>query len=152
MVSLRPSSRSSPAPRFATPATPGRPNLAGAIGRTAVLLGFEKPLGAGLMPWQRDVNALAAEAGGGSGPRRRWLIYGALVTLGGYLNEMSLLVLAAHAITVLLARPGRRGGPGRAGPSGRGGGGGRRRGGGDGNRRSLAAASGGGRGPAGGRA
>ena len=61
MVSLRPSSRSSPAPRFATPATPGRPNLAGAIGRTAVLLGFETPLGPGLMPWQHDLNALATE-------------------------------------------------------------------------------------------
>jgi hypothetical protein len=29
------------------------------------------------------------------------------VTLGGYLNEMSLLVLAAHALTVWLARCGR---------------------------------------------
>jgi mannosyltransferase len=35
---------------------------------------------------------------------RRWLLYGALVVLGGYLNEMSLLVLAAHATTILLAR------------------------------------------------
>jgi mannosyltransferase len=39
---------------------------------------------------------------------RGWLIYGALVTLGGYLNEMALLVLAAHAITILLTRAGRR--------------------------------------------
>src|SRR5262249_2627312 len=39
---------------------------------------------------------------------RRWVAYGALVTLGGYLNELSLLVLAAHAVTVLLARYGRR--------------------------------------------
>ena len=39
---------------------------------------------------------------------RRWIAYGALVTLGGYLNELSLLVLAAHAVTVLLARYGRR--------------------------------------------
>jgi mannosyltransferase len=31
-----------------------------------------------------------------------------LVLFGGYLNEMSLLVLAAHAVTVLLARYGRR--------------------------------------------
>ena len=53
------------------------------------------------------MNALAAEAAGATSTRRRWLIYGALVTLGGYLNEMSLLVLAAHAITVLLARPAR---------------------------------------------
>ena len=37
----------------------------------------------------------------------RWLVYAALITVGGYLNEMSLLVLAAHAVTVLLARYGR---------------------------------------------
>jgi mannosyltransferase len=54
--------------------------------------------------------AMQAESGGGTRTQiiRRWLAYGALVTLGGYLNEMSLLVLAAHAITVLLARYGRR--------------------------------------------
>ncbi|HKA96271.1 MAG TPA: glycosyltransferase family 39 protein [Streptosporangiaceae bacterium] len=54
--------------------------------------------------------ALEAEAQTG-GRRRslrwRWLAYAGLVALGGYLNEMSLLVLAAHAVTVLLARYGR---------------------------------------------
>jgi mannosyltransferase len=56
------------------------------------------------------LHAMKAESAGETSARiaRRWLIYGALVTLGGYLNEMSLLVLAAHAITVLLARCGRR--------------------------------------------
>jgi mannosyltransferase len=56
------------------------------------------------------LHALAAEQAGAPRPRlvRRWLAYGALVTLGGYLNELSLLVLAAHAVTVLLARYGRR--------------------------------------------
>jgi mannosyltransferase len=56
------------------------------------------------------LHALQAERSGGTRARvtRRWLAYGALVTLGGYLNEMALLVLAAHAITVLLARYGRR--------------------------------------------
>jgi mannosyltransferase len=64
----------------------------------------------------------ALEAGAAGGPRgpgapgrgrrrpwlgRRWLVYGGLVALGGYLNEMSLLVLAAHGVTVLLARYGR---------------------------------------------
>jgi mannosyltransferase len=56
------------------------------------------------------LRAMAAERA--AAPRsqlvRRWLVYGALVTLGGYLNELSLLVLAAHAVTVLLARYGRR--------------------------------------------
>jgi mannosyltransferase len=49
--------------------------------------------------------ALEAEAAGRAS-RRRWLAYAGLITLGGYLNEMSLLVLAAHAVTVLLARYG----------------------------------------------
>jgi mannosyltransferase len=52
------------------------------------------------------VHALDAEAAGARGTRlaRWWLAYGALVTLGGYLNELSLLVLAAHGVTVLVAR------------------------------------------------
>jgi mannosyltransferase len=56
------------------------------------------------------LRALAAEAGAGATGRRWrcWAGYGALIALGGYLNEMSLLVLAAHAVTVGLARPGRR--------------------------------------------
>ena len=56
------------------------------------------------------LRALQAETAGAPRVqlRRRWLAYGALAVLAGYLNEMSLLVLAAHAITVLLARPGRQ--------------------------------------------
>lgn len=56
------------------------------------------------------VRALEAEAAGSdfSRVRRWWIGYAALVALSSYLNEMALLVLAAHAITVLLARPGRR--------------------------------------------
>jgi mannosyltransferase len=56
------------------------------------------------------LHALRAEAARAGRARlaRRWLAYGVLVTLGGYLNELSLLVLAAHAVTVLLARYGRR--------------------------------------------
>jgi mannosyltransferase len=54
------------------------------------------------------VRALDAEAAGAGGQRvtRWWLGYGALVVVGGYLNEMSLLVLAAHAVTVVVARYG----------------------------------------------
>jgi mannosyltransferase len=55
------------------------------------------------------LHALDAEKAGASKVAIRWwLAYGALVTLCGYLNEMALLVLAAHAVTVLLARPGTR--------------------------------------------
>jgi mannosyltransferase len=39
---------------------------------------------------------------------RRWAGYGALVALAGYLNEMALLMLAAHLVTILLARYGRQ--------------------------------------------
>ncbi len=56
------------------------------------------------------LHAMQAEADGAPRAqlRRRWLAYGALVVLAGYLNEMSLLVLAAHLVTVLLARQGRQ--------------------------------------------
>jgi mannosyltransferase len=56
------------------------------------------------------LRALRAEAAGAPRGqlRRRWLAYGALMVLAGYLNEMSLLVLAAHLVTILLARQGRQ--------------------------------------------
>ena len=56
------------------------------------------------------VSVLQAENASAEGRRltRGWLAYGALVALGGYLNEMALLVLAAHALTILLTRAGRR--------------------------------------------
>jgi mannosyltransferase len=53
------------------------------------------------------VRALSAEAAG-ERTDRWWLAYGALVVLSGYLNEMSLLMLAAHAVTVLVAGYGRK--------------------------------------------
>jgi len=56
------------------------------------------------------VSALQAERASAASGRitRWWLLYGGLVTLSGYLNEMALLVVPAHAITVLLARYGPR--------------------------------------------
>jgi mannosyltransferase len=56
------------------------------------------------------VSALQAEKDGTADNRvtRKWLIYGVLVVVGGYLNEMALLVLAAHAVTIVLARAGLR--------------------------------------------
>jgi len=54
--------------------------------------------------------APASEAGAfqapGAGARPWWLAYGVLIMVSGYLNELALLVLTAHAVTVLLARPG----------------------------------------------
>src|SRR5258707_15142312 len=49
------------APRVATPVTPGRPNLADGIAKTAALLGFEASVGRGLMPWQPDRNGRGTE-------------------------------------------------------------------------------------------
>jgi mannosyltransferase len=54
------------------------------------------------------LHALAAEKPGDRRLARRWWIgYGALVALSGYLNEMALLVLAAHAVTLLIGGFGR---------------------------------------------
>ncbi len=56
------------------------------------------------------IRVLQAEATGEASGRLRWwwVLYGLLVTLSSYLNEMALLILAAHAVTVLTARYGRR--------------------------------------------
>ena len=56
------------------------------------------------------VRAIEAETAGAPADRirTRWLVYALLITLCGYLNELTLVVLAAHVVTVLLARPGRR--------------------------------------------
>jgi mannosyltransferase len=48
----------------------------------------------------------AAPASGASSARPWWLAYGALIMVSGYLNELALLVLTAHVVTVALARPG----------------------------------------------
>jgi mannosyltransferase len=57
------------------------------IGSTLILLRAAQPVGAST-----------------GSARRWWLAYAAMITLGGYLNELSLAVLAAHAVTLLLAR------------------------------------------------
>jgi mannosyltransferase len=56
------------------------------------------------------VRAIEAEMAGAPEDRirTRWLGYALLITLCGYLNELTLAVLAAHLVTALLARPGRR--------------------------------------------
>ena len=55
-----------------------------------------------------DAEAAAPEAAGWAVTVRRWLPYWALAALAAYLNEMALLALAAHGVTVLLGRGGRR--------------------------------------------
>ena len=56
----------------------------------------------------REIGAAKDEAGRARPAVPRYLVYAVLLIVGGYLNELSLLVLAAHAVTVLLARYGRR--------------------------------------------
>jgi mannosyltransferase len=46
----------------------------------------------------------AEQEAGARRVRRAWMLYGGLITLGGYFNELSLLVLAAHGVTILLSR------------------------------------------------
>jgi mannosyltransferase len=53
-------------------------------------------------------SAAKDEAGRARPAVPRYLVYAVLLIVGGYLNELSLLVVAAHAVTVLLARYGRR--------------------------------------------
>jgi mannosyltransferase len=52
------------------------------------------------------IKALRSEAQPDAAARPWWLAYGALIMAGGYLNELALLVLTAHVVTVALARPG----------------------------------------------
>lgn len=40
--------------------------------------------------------------------RRRWLLYGVLVVLAGYLHEMTMLAVISHAVTLAVARVGWR--------------------------------------------
>jgi mannosyltransferase len=70
-------------------------------------LAAEAP-GAGPGAGDARTGGAAAAAGGARFPAGRWLAYAVLLVAGGYLNELSLLVVAAHAVTVLLARYGRR--------------------------------------------
>jgi mannosyltransferase len=61
-----------------------------------------EPEGRVRAPWRRAGSTARARI------IRRWAGYAALIALGGYLNEISLAILAGHAVTVLLARPARR--------------------------------------------
>jgi phage terminase large subunit-like protein len=80
-------------PRFATPATPGRANLAAGIAATARILGFE------LMPWQTMVNQVATETSDGR-PVYRQVVIEVPRQQGKSVNLLSLMVSTA------LRRPG----------------------------------------------
>jgi hypothetical protein len=60
-MSSRSSTPSSPAPRWATPATEGRDHFAGKVDVVAAALGFGGPGLRGLMPHQRQIIATGTE-------------------------------------------------------------------------------------------
>ena len=97
---MQTSSRNSAAPRWATPATPSRANLARAIQKTAVVLGFETSLGPGLMPWQDEVNALTTELDAGGRFVYRQVVLEVMRQQGKTVDLLSMMVARA------LRRPG----------------------------------------------
>ena len=77
-------------------------------GSTLALLHILAAEGRMLAARTQEASAAEDEAGRARPAVSRYLVYAVLLIVGGYLNELSLLVVAAHAVTVLLARYGRR--------------------------------------------
>jgi mannosyltransferase len=78
------------------------------VGSTLALLHILAAEGGAPEVKTREASAAKDEAGRARPAVARYLVYAVLLIVGGYLNELSLLVVAAHAVTVLLARYGRR--------------------------------------------
>jgi mannosyltransferase len=72
--------------------------LAGVVAATLVLV----------QAMRAETGAASARSGGARLARRWWVGYAVLVAISSYLNEMALLMLVAHGVTVLLSRYGRR--------------------------------------------
>lgn len=81
-------------PRFATPVSPGRPNLANGVAATAKVLGW------GLMPWQWQVNTVATERLPSGVPAYRQVVIELPRQQGKSVDLLSLMV------TVALKTPG----------------------------------------------
>jgi mannosyltransferase len=77
--------------------------LAGVVAATLVLV---RALRAETV--QAETGRAETPAGGPRSATRWWIGYAVLVVISSYLNEMALLMLAAHGVTVLLSRYGRR--------------------------------------------
>lgn len=87
-------------PRFATARDPRRPNLAEGIARTAEVLGFRTRLGPGLMPWQRELNAVATELDEAGRFAYRQVLVEVMRQQGKSVDVLSLMIARA------LRRPG----------------------------------------------
>src|SRR5260370_1769921 len=93
MVSSRSFSPGSAQPRWATPATPGRPNLAGKVAWTATALGFQ-----GLMAHQRQIIATGTERLADGRPAFRQVVIEEPRQQGKSVSVLSLVVTRALAV------------------------------------------------------
>lgn len=91
-MTSRRSSTSSAAPRWATPATPGRASFAPKVAVTARALGFR-----GLMPWQRQVIGTGTEIGEDGLPAFREVIIEVPRQQGKSVGVLSLMLARALA-------------------------------------------------------
>jgi phage terminase large subunit-like protein len=95
MASSKSFSPGSAQPRWATPATPGRPNLAGKVAWTAAALGFGGPGFRGLMGHQRLIIGTATERLPGGLPAFRQVVIEEPRQQGKSVSTLSLMVTAA---------------------------------------------------------
>ncbi len=79
-------------PRFATAPTPGARHLAEGIAKTAAVLGFETPLGLGLMPWQNDANRVVTELDENGRLRYRQAVIEVMRQQGKSVDVLSLMI------------------------------------------------------------
>lgn len=89
-MTLRSSSPSSAAPRWATPATPGRASFAPKVEVTARALGFR-----GLMPWQQQVIGVGTETGEDELPAYREVVIEVPRQQGKSVGVLSLMLARA---------------------------------------------------------
>jgi hypothetical protein len=85
-VNSQGSSPSSAAPRWATPATPGRPHFAGKVAAVARMLGF------GLMDWQQRVNRTGTELLPSGLPAYRQVVLELMRQQGKSIDLLSLML------------------------------------------------------------
>lgn len=79
-------------PRFATAPAPGARHLAEGIAKTAAVLGFETPLGPGLMPWQDDANRVVTELDDSGRLKYRQAVIEVMRQQGKSVDVLSLMI------------------------------------------------------------
>jgi phage terminase large subunit-like protein len=96
-MSSRSSTPSSPAPRWATPATEGRAHFAGKVDVVARALGFGGPGFRGLMPHQYQMIAVGTETGEDGLPAYRQVVIEEPRQQGKSVGTLSLMIARARA-------------------------------------------------------